>query len=63
MKKLCNQPFLHLSFGETNRLHIGEIVRQYGEKLRKYKQPLGELVSYEMGEIATRGVGRNTRND
>ena len=25
----------------------GEIVRQYGEKLRKYKQPLGELVSYE----------------
>ncbi|MDP7244310.1 MAG: aldehyde dehydrogenase family protein, partial [Flavobacteriales bacterium] len=23
----------------------GEVVRQYGEKLRKYKQPLGELVS------------------
>ena len=28
----------------------GEIVRQYGEKLRQYKRPLGELVSYEMGK-------------
>jgi len=26
----------------------GEIVRQFGEKLRKYKEPLGKLVSYEM---------------
>ena len=26
----------------------GEIVRQISEELRKYKQPLGELVSYEM---------------
>ena len=24
----------------------GEVVRQYGEKLRAYKQELGELVSY-----------------
>ena len=28
----------------------GEIVRQYGKKLRFYKQSLGELVSYEMGK-------------
>ena len=28
----------------------GEVVRQYGEKLRNYKKPLGELVSYEMGK-------------
>jgi len=28
----------------------GEIVRQYGDKLRKYKDPLGKLVSYEMGK-------------
>ena len=28
----------------------GEIVRQYGEKLRKNKQDLGQLVSYEMGK-------------
>ena len=35
----------------------GEIVRQYGEKLRHYKQPLGELVSYEMGKSLQEGLG------
>ena len=35
----------------------GDIVRQYGEKLRKYKQPLGELVSYEMGKSLQEGLG------
>ncbi|MGY8988676.1 MAG: L-piperidine-6-carboxylate dehydrogenase [Flavobacteriales bacterium] len=35
----------------------GEIVRQYGEKLRKYKQPLAELVSYEMGKSLQEGLG------
>jgi len=35
----------------------GEVVRQYGEKLRKYKQPLGELVSYEMGKSLQEGLG------
>ena len=35
----------------------GEIVRQYGEKLRSYKQPLGELVSYEMGKSLQEGLG------
>ena len=35
----------------------GEIVRQYAEKLRKYKQPLGELVSYEMGKSLQEGLG------
>jgi aldehyde dehydrogenase (NAD+) len=35
----------------------GEIVRQFGEKLRKYKQPLGELVSYEMGKSLQEGLG------
>ena len=28
----------------------GEIVRQFGEKLRKNKEALGKLVSYEMGK-------------
>ena len=28
----------------------GEIVRQFGEKLRKPKESLGKLVSYEMGK-------------
>lgn len=35
----------------------GEIVRQVGEALRKYKEPLGKLVSYEMGKSNTEGLG------
>ena len=35
----------------------GEIVRQYGERLRVYKQSLGELVSYEMGKSLQEGLG------
>ena len=35
----------------------GDIVRQYGEKLRFYKQELGELVSYEMGKSLQEGLG------
>jgi aldehyde dehydrogenase (NAD+) len=35
----------------------GEIVRQVGNKLRKYKDPLGHLVSYEMGKSLQEGLG------
>ena len=35
----------------------GEIVRQYGQKLREYKEPLGQLVSYEMGKSLQEGFG------
>ncbi len=35
----------------------GEIVRQIGLELRKYKEPLGRLVSYEMGKIYQEGQG------
>ncbi|MEY4108520.1 MAG: hypothetical protein RL181_2862 [Bacteroidota bacterium] len=35
----------------------GEIVRQYGEELRRYKDPLGRLVSYEMGKSLQEGWG------
>src|SRR5690242_14376495 len=35
----------------------GEVVRQIGDELRKYKEPLGKLVSYEMGKIYQEGVG------
>ena len=35
----------------------GEIVRQIGLELRKYKEPLGKLVSYEMGKILQEGLG------
>jgi len=35
----------------------GEIVRQMGDELRKFKEPLGQLVSYEMGKSLTEGMG------
>lgn len=35
----------------------GEVVRQIGEALRKYKEPLGRLVSYEMGKSLQEGYG------
>ncbi len=35
----------------------GEMVRQFGEELRKYKEPLGKLVSYEMGKSYQEGLG------
>lgn len=35
----------------------GEVVRQLGEKLREYKEPLGKLVSYEMGKSLQEGLG------
>jgi aldehyde dehydrogenase (NAD+) len=35
----------------------GEIVRQFGNKLRELKEPLGKLVSYEMGKSYQEGLG------
>ncbi len=35
----------------------GEIVRCIGNELRKFKEPLGKLVSYEMGKIYQEGLG------
>jgi aldehyde dehydrogenase (NAD+) len=35
----------------------GEIVRQIGLELRRYQEPLGELVSLEMGKIRVEGIG------
>jgi len=35
----------------------GEIVRQIGNELRTYKEPLGKLVSYEMGKSLQEGLG------
>jgi len=35
----------------------GEIVRQFGDKLRQVKEPLGKLVSYEMGKSYQEGLG------
>jgi len=35
----------------------GEMVRQFGNKLRELKEPLGALVSYEMGKSLQEGYG------
>ncbi len=35
----------------------GEVVRQLGEELRRVKEPLGRLVSMEMGKILSEGLG------
>jgi aldehyde dehydrogenase (NAD+) len=35
----------------------GEFVRQFGDKLRKHKEDLGKLVSYEMGKSLQEGLG------
>ena len=35
----------------------GEIVRQFGDQLRALKEPLGKLVSYEMGKSLQEGLG------
>ncbi len=35
----------------------GEIIREIGEALRKNKEPLGKLVSYEMGKSLQEGYG------
>ena len=35
----------------------GEVIRDLGAILRQYKEPLGELVSLEMGKIRVEGLG------
>ncbi len=35
----------------------GEVIRQFGNKLREYKDDLGRLVSYEMGKSLQEGLG------
>ena len=35
----------------------GEMVRQFGKRLRELKEPLGKLVSYEMGKSYQEGLG------
>ncbi len=48
------------AFGKWRKIPApqrGEIVRQYGEELRKHKDSLGRLVSYEMGKSLQEGFG------
>ena len=46
-----------LSFRNIPAPQRGEIVRQFGNKLRDLKEPLGKLVSYEMGKSLQEGYG------
>ncbi len=45
------------SWREVPAPQRGEIVRLFGEALRKQKEPLGRLVSYEMGKSYQEGLG------
>jgi len=47
----------YLSFRQIPAPKRGELVRQFGDKLREYKEPLGKLVSYEMGKSLQEGFG------
>ena len=46
-----------LTFRDMPAPQRGEIVRQFGNKLRDLKEPLGKLVSYEMGKSLQEGYG------
>ena len=46
-----------LSFRDIPAPQRGEIVRQFGDKLREKKEALGKLVSYEMGKSLQEGYG------
>lgn len=35
----------------------GEIIRQIGDEFRKYKEPLGQLISLEVGKVLSEGLG------
>lgn len=57
-EKLINQS--KKAFKEWSKVPApkrGEVVRQIGEALRSYKEPLGKLVSYEMGKSLQEGLG------
>ena len=46
-----------LSWREWPAPKRGEVVRQYGDALRRNKEALGQLVSYEMGKSLQEGLG------
>ncbi|UJH66034.1 aldehyde dehydrogenase family protein [Allomuricauda sp. SCSIO 65647] len=55
MMSVATQAFKH--WRKVPAPQRGEIVRQFGEKLRELKEPLGKLVSYEMGKSYQEGLG------
>lgn len=51
----AHEAFLH--WRKVPAPQRGEVVRQIGNALREYKEPLGALVSYEMGKSYQEGLG------
>jgi len=51
----AQEAFAH--WGRIPAPRRGEIVRQIGLKIRRYKEALGSLVSYEMGKSLQEGLG------
>ena len=51
----AQEAFIH--FRQIPAPKRGEIVRQFGDKLRQNKEALGKLVSYEMGKSLQEGYG------
>lgn len=47
----------YLEFRKIPAPKRGDLVRQFGNKLREYKEDLGKLVSYEMGKSLQEGLG------
>lgn len=35
----------------------GDVIRDFGAALKKYKEPLGKLISLEVGKILSEGLG------
>ncbi|MCE9595748.1 MAG: aldehyde dehydrogenase family protein [Planctomycetes bacterium] len=46
-----------LRFREVPAPKRGEIVRRMGERIREHKEPLGRLITLEMGKILQEGLG------
>ncbi len=54
---IAKAEFAFLSFRKIPAPRRGELVRQFGNKLREKKEALGQLVSWEMGKSLQEGLG------
>ncbi len=54
---IAKAEFAFLSFRKIPAPRRGELVRQFGNRLREKKEALGQLVSWEMGKSLQEGLG------
>jgi len=54
---IAKAEYAFLSFRKIPAPRRGELVRQFGNKLREKKEALGQLVSWEMGKSLQEGLG------